>query len=38
MMQPSRVEALQATHHKHYLEQHLNRKTEYTNTQQGLPV
>jgi hypothetical protein len=35
---PSWVESLQATHHIHYLEQHLNCKTEYTNTQQGLPV
>jgi hypothetical protein len=35
---PSRVESLQATHHKHYLEQHLNSKAEYTNTRQGLPV
>jgi hypothetical protein len=35
---PSRVESLQATHHMYYLEQHLNGKAEYTNTQQGLPV
>jgi hypothetical protein len=35
---PSRVEALQATHHRHYLEQHLNSNAEYTNTQQVLPI
>jgi hypothetical protein len=35
---PSRVEVLQAKHHMHYLEQHLNSKAEYTNTQQDLPV
>jgi hypothetical protein len=32
------VESLQVTHHMQYLEQHLNSKDEYTNTQQGLPV
>jgi hypothetical protein len=35
---PSRVEVLQAKNHKHYVEQHLNSKAEYINTQQGLPV
>jgi hypothetical protein len=35
---PSQVEVLRATHHMHYLEQHLNSKAEYTNTQQGLPI
>jgi hypothetical protein len=35
---PSQVESLQAIHHKHYLEQHLNSKVAYTNTKQGLPV
>jgi hypothetical protein len=34
----SGVEVLRATHHMHYLEQHLNSKAEYTNTQQDLPV
>jgi hypothetical protein len=32
------VEVLQAKNHKHYVEQHLNSKAEYINTQQGLPV
>jgi hypothetical protein len=32
------VEFLLATHHMHYLEQHLNSMTKCTNTEQGLPV
>jgi hypothetical protein len=35
---PSRVEILRATRQRHYLEQHLKSKDEYTNTQQDLPI